>query len=220
MSVLLQLLPLSQAPSHRAWLDDAERARLDGIKDAQRAAQFLAGHCLARQLAGMFAGGEPQAWSLRVAQGGQRWLHHPTQPTLGVSLSHSNETLVAAVGARALGVDVEPAGQSRDWLGLSRAMLSEAEHAPVLAAAAENRASVFLLAWTLKEAWAKRSGRGLQREEARRCTAERAGSAVAEAWTWRQADGLAVALAAWPGAQTRTLGLDDVPCGWRYREGP
>ena len=217
MSLLLQLMPLSEAPSHRTWLDDSERARLLGIKDAQRAAQFLAGHCLARQLAGTFSGGQPQEWSLRVAGNGQRWLDHPSRPTLAVSLSHAGRDVVAAVGTGALGVDIEPGGQARRWLALSRAMLSAPEQAAVAAASDEARAGIFLQAWTLKEAWAKRSGRGLQRDEARRCAAETDNTAQAEAWTWQLADGTNLALAAWPGADVRTLGLEADRRGWRYR---
>ena len=218
MSLLLQLLPLNQAPRNRAWLDAAEQARLDGFKSPERAAQFLAGHCLARQLACVLAGGEPPEWSLRVAGDGRRWLDHARLPTLALSLSHAGPSVLAGVGTRPLGVDIEPAGQARDWIALARTMLSVPEAAAVLAAAESDRAGVFLQAWTLKEAWAKRSGRGLQRTQARRCTAEPCAAAVAEAWTWRHADGSTLALAAWPGAELRRLGVAADAVAWRYVE--
>ncbi|MBW8368361.1 MAG: 4'-phosphopantetheinyl transferase superfamily protein [Arenimonas sp.] len=220
MSLLLQLMPLPLAPAHPAWLDAEERARLDGFADARRAAQFLAGHCLVRQLAAQFAGGEPGEWSLRVSVVGRRCLDHAGFPSLFISITHAQSDVVVAVGTGALGVDVEQAGTPRDWLALGRAMFSPEENEALLAASEAARPALFLQAWTLKEAWAKRSGRGLQRTQARRCSAQACDAAQAEAWTWPRPDGGSLALAAWPGARLGALGVDGDPRGWRYAMAP
>ena len=220
MSVLLQRLPLASAPAQLSWLTAEERVRLAEISDAMRAAQFLAGHGLARQLAAQFAGGEPGQWSLRVAQDGRRWLDHDDRPTVAVSIAHAGDQVAAAVGRQPLGLDIEAPGRPRDWLALARTVFSDAENLALGAASPDSRAAVFRETWTLKEAWAKRSGLGLQRAQARRCSAQPSGTAGAEAWTWVDAQGVAVALAAWPGADIRALGLEGPARGWRYLEAP
>ena len=222
MSVLLQRMPLASAPVQLSWLTAEERVRLAEISDAMRAAQFLAGHGLARQLAAQFAGGEPGQWSLRVAQDGRRWLDHRDLPSVAVSIAHAGDEVAAAVGRQPLGLDIEAPGRPRDWLALARTVFSDAENLALGAASPDSRAAVFRQTWTLKEAWAKRSGRGLQRTQARRCSAQPCGTAEAEAeaWTWADAQGVAVALAAWPGADIRTLGLEGPARGWRYLETP
>lgn len=220
MSVLLQRLPLASAPAQLSWLTAEEHVRLADISDAMRAAQFLGGHGLARQLAAQLAGGEPGQWSLRVAQDGRRWLDHHDRPSVAVSIAHAGDHVAAAVGRQPLGLDIEAAGRTRDWLALARTVFSDAENLALGAASPDSRAAVFRETWTLKEAWAKRSGRGLQRTLARRCSAQPCGSADAEAWTWADAQGVAVALAAWPGADIRALGLEGPARAWRYLETP
>jgi 4'-phosphopantetheinyl transferase len=218
MSVLLQLMPLADAPAHLAWLDDAERMRLAEITDATRAAQYVAGHGLARQLAADLAGGSGPEWRLVVGDDGRRRLEHAQRAPLFVSISHVRAGLSVAVGPQPLGVDLESAGQSRDWLRLAHTMFSPAEVQGLVAEADAARESAFLSTWTLKEAWAKRSGRGLQRQAARRCTAVACGGAEAEAWTWRLPDGGTLALAASPGAHVAIRGVEEKARPWRYLE--
>ncbi len=220
MSVLLQRLSVALAPANVPWLNAHERTRLAEISDPGRAAQFLAGHCLARQLAAQFAGGEPGQWSLRVSPDGHRWLDHASLPTLALSIAHAGDHVAAAVGTRPLGLDIEAPGRARDWLALARTVFSDTENQALQAAGPDQRAGLFLQTWTLKEAWAKRSGRGLQRAQARQCSAEPCDSAAAEAWTWPPAQGVSLALAAWPGADVRAPGLEGPARGWRYGFAP
>jgi 4'-phosphopantetheinyl transferase len=220
MSLLLQLIPLAQAPAHPGWLDAHERERLAGIHDPRRAAEFVAGHCLARQLAAELAGGHAPEWRFEVDGAGRRGLvHDQAGLRLHASISHARAGVAVAVATVPLGVDVEAAGQPRDWLRLAQAMFAPDEVQAVATATGPAREATFLCAWTLKEAWAKRSGRGLQRHEARACLAVDCGAAEAEAWTWRLADGGSLALAAAAGAQVQARGVAGEPRGWRYVAG-
>jgi hypothetical protein len=220
MSLLLQLIPLGDAPAMPAWLDPHEQARLAEITDQARAAQYIAGHCLARQLAAALAGGHASQWRLVVAADGRRRLEHAELASLWTSISHAGASLAVAVGLDPLGVDLEAAGRGRDWMALARTMFSPAEVQVLEAGPDTDLESRFLATWTLKEAWAKRSGRGLQRHEARRCTALACGAADAEAWTWRLPDGGSLALAAAAGAGVRAQGAAGEPRPWRYLETP
>lgn len=218
MSLLLQLTPLSDAPAQAAWLGAEEQVRLADIHDATRAAQYLAGHCLARQLAADLAGGHAGQWQLVVGDDGRRRMEHAQRPPLFASISHVRTLVAVAVGSSPLGVDLEATGQPRDWLALARTMFSPAEVQALAAASESELETRFLATWTLKEAWAKRSGRGLQRQAARRCTAEACDAAGAEAWTWRLPDGGSLALAAPAGAAVVARGVAGAPRPWRYLE--
>ncbi|MCX7033291.1 MAG: 4'-phosphopantetheinyl transferase superfamily protein [Arenimonas sp.] len=213
---LLQLLPLADAPAHVSWLDEDERARLAQITDRARAAQYVAGHCLARQLASDLCGGGAAQWRLTVGGDGRRRLEHPQQATLYTSISHTRTHLAVAVGPAPVGVDLEAAGQARDWLALARTMFSPGETQALAGAGESGREAHFLATWTLKEAWAKRSGRGLQRQAARRCTADACGAADAEAWTWRTPDGGSLALAASVGDAVVARGAPGEARPWRF----
>ena len=218
MSLLLQLTTLDEAPAHPAWLGDDERARLAGITDPTRAAQFVAGHCLARHLAASLSGGSAEHWRLVVGAEGRRRLEHAQFAPLFASISHARSLLAVAVGPQPLGVDLETSGRSRDWLAVARSVFSPAEVQALEALPETGRESSFLTTWTLKEAWAKRSGRGLQRQAARRCTARACDPADAEAWTWWQTGSGPLALAAWAGASVHARGATGEIRAWRYQE--
>jgi 4'-phosphopantetheinyl transferase len=220
MDLLLQLATLSDAPAHPAWLGPDEQARLAGITDATRAAQFVAGHCLARQLAAEAAGGSATEWRFCVDTDGRRWLEHARLAPVYTSISHSRSALAVAVGPSALGVDFETTGRARDWQALAGALFSPEEARHLAAAPEAGREAAFLTLWTLKEAWAKRSGRGLQRQTARRCTARPCDPGDAEAWTWSLPDGGLLALAASAGARVHLRGVAGAGQPWRYLESP
>lgn len=218
MSLLLQLTTLDLAPADVSWLADDERARLAGISDASRAAQFVAGHCLARRLAAEGSGGSETQWRLVVDPDGRRRLEHARLAPLYTSISHAHNRLVVAVGPRPMGVDLEAPGRARDWRALARTVFSPQEVRELEAVPDDRLASAFQTTWTLKEAWAKRSGLGLQRSTARRCTALACEAAQAEAWTWSLPDGGCLAVAASVGTVVQARGVDGQATPWRYRE--
>ncbi|MFY2764811.1 4'-phosphopantetheinyl transferase family protein [Arenimonas sp. MALMAid1274] len=218
MSLLLELTALSRAPAEPGWLAEDERARAASLGDALRGRQFLAGHSLARRLAAELAGGDPWQWRLEVADDQRRVLRRSGADELGVSISHAGDSLAVVVATRPVGIDIESTGRGRDWLALGRTMFSPEENEALRAAGPDALESVFLRTWTLKEAWSKRSGRGLQRQEARRCGALPAAPAEAEARHWVLPGGRQLSLAAWPGAELRAPGLPAAAGHWSYRE--
>jgi phosphopantetheinyl transferase len=81
---------------------------------------------------------------------------------LDVSLSHSVEMVVVAVGDRVrVGVDVEPADRG-DLAGhVARRCFSDAEQAELRGLTGHRRARRFVEIWTQREALVKALGRGL-----------------------------------------------------------
>jgi 4'-phosphopantetheinyl transferase len=141
-----------------AWLTPSERARLQSLGTAARRDTFLAGRWLARRAV-------------------QRWLGRDVLPALDVapsgacrvaggdavfvSISHSAGSVACAVAAVPVGVDIESLRRPRDALGVAQAVHSAAQREALLALPDEARAVAFLELWTLKEAWLKARGQGL-----------------------------------------------------------
>ncbi|ODS63377.1 MAG: hypothetical protein ABS41_05905 [Arenimonas sp. SCN 70-307] len=208
--ILLAVLPLAEAAGQPAWLDAGEQARLDGMASPLRRRQFLAGHGLARRLAESLAGRPAGEWRWSVDDGQRRRLVHVDGEALFVSVSHSGDHVAAAVGRKALGLDLECDPRERDWAGLARSLFE-----PSLVDGVGADPAAFRRAWALAEAEAKRSGDGIQRAWLRRLLMEPANRPDAEAWTWPLAGQGTLALAAWPGATVE--GGPGVPQAWRYR---
>jgi len=208
--IILRLLPLAECEGQPAWLDAGEQARLQGMSSPRRRRQFLAGHGLARQLAEAVTGRPAGEWRWQVDDGQRRRLVHGCGEALFVSVSHSGDRVAAAVGRRALGLDLECDPRERDWPALARSLFE-----PGVARRVGADPAAFRRAWALAEAEAKRSGEGIQRAGLRRLSIEPAGPAEAEAWAWPLAGQGALALAAWPGAVVD--GGPGVPETWRYR---
>ena len=207
--ITLGLMPLTEAEGQPAWLDAGEQARLQGMASPLRRRQFLAGHGLARRLAESMTGRPAGEWRWQVDDGQRRRLVHARGDALFVSVSHSGDRVAAAVGFRALGLDLECDPRERDWAGLARSLFE-----PLVASGIGADPAAFRRAWALAEAEGKRSGEGIQRAHLRRLLIEPAGGSDAEAWSWPLAGQGALALAAWPGAFVE--GAPGVPEAWRY----
>jgi 4'-phosphopantetheinyl transferase len=140
------------------WLTATEQARLQSLGSAARSDTFLAGRWLARRAV-------------------QRWQDVDVLPALDVadsgacviagsdgvyaSISHSAGFVACAVSSVPVGVDVECLTRSRDHLALAETVHGAAQRAQLAALAGHARALPFLQWWTLKEAWLKARGRGL-----------------------------------------------------------
>lgn len=155
----LHFLRLSavDAGEERRWLDELsadERARVEGTAHPLRRRQRLAGLHLARCAAAEFLHILPEQTALRRLPGGQL-----TAKGCCLSLSHSGDLVVCAVGERPLGVDAELIRPAR--MAAARRCFSPGEQALLAAAAPEERDRCFWRIWTGKEALVKRSGQGL-----------------------------------------------------------
>lgn len=176
------------AAEERRWLDALsieERARVAGTAHPLRRRQRLAGLHLARCAAAEFLGIPPEQTALRRRPSGQL-----TAEGCCLSLSHSGDLVVCAVGELPLGVDAERIRPAP--LALAQRCFTDAERALLAAAAPEERDRCFWRIWTGKEALVKRSGQGL--------TALRRADTCAlpppVRLSWQEREGYLIALAA------------------------
>ncbi|MFK4703430.1 4'-phosphopantetheinyl transferase [Roseateles asaccharophilus] len=140
------------------WLTPTEQARFQSLGSTARRDTFLAGRWLARRAV-------------------QRWLQVEVPPALAiadsgacvvdgvphvqVSISHSSGMVACAASDVPVGVDLERLGRPRDHLALAETVHGIAQREQLVALPAAARELPFLTWWTLKEAWLKARGRGL-----------------------------------------------------------
>lgn len=145
-------------PAPRDWLTASEQARLQSLGTEARRASFLAGRWLARRTV--------QRWlvaadlpALEVADSGA--CRVAGRDDVFVSISHSAGSVACAAAGVPVGVDLESPARPRDHLALAETVHSRTQRAGLAALPATERAAVFLQAWTIKEAWLKARGQGL-----------------------------------------------------------
>ncbi|MEJ6005070.1 4'-phosphopantetheinyl transferase superfamily protein [Paucibacter sp. AS339] len=145
-------------PAAQDWLSASELQRLDGFNHPQRRASFLAGRRLMRLALARWPGlSQPR---LIVDEQGRS--HVEDRPDLCLSISHSGAWVACVVADAPLGLDIEDTGRSRDFAALAELVHSPAQCQAIQAApSAAERARQFYQWWTLKEAWFKRQGLGL-----------------------------------------------------------
>ncbi len=78
-----------------------------------------------------------------------------TELNLGLSLAHCPKMVAIALAPGKTGIDCETKGEHRDWLGIANRFFSAREAKVIAATGSEERESVFLRHWVLKEAWIK-----------------------------------------------------------------
>lgn len=148
----------------QAWalLDEEERARADRFRDAGARAQFVAARALLRGAMSACSQQAARPWRFRADARGKPHLDEP-KPEFVFNLSHT-DGLVACALARGgeIGIDVERIAPTADLLTLARANFSRPEADHVAALDGEARTEAFFAIWTLKEAYAKARGLGLQ----------------------------------------------------------
>lgn len=209
----LQLLLAAQAPlAARAqqavpgWLTADEEARLAGMQHAARRQEFMACRWALRELlaAGSHAPDTPAGdWRLDAPEGRAPHLnaqHHgaATAAAAHLSLSHSGAWLACAVAPQPVGIDLEvkdiQSPGRRDVLALAAMACSPGELAQLQALdGGPARQRHFLQIWSLKEAYFKCTGTGVDFATIRRVECRPAGPAapaqipVAHARSWQGA---------------------------------
>lgn len=203
------------------WLVAAERERLEKITAPLRRRQFLAGHWLVRDLAARCRGGAAADWQLETDGRGQPALRN-RNTRLCASISHSGGFVAVAVATQPVGLDLEYPGRPRDLAALAGFTFSPEECRALEDTPDEQRLRQFLSTWSLREAFGKRSGEGLQPSRARRMLAREADPASAEAWLWDLPGQGVLALAAWPGARVSVQAAQALPAPgtWCYENLP
>ena len=154
-------VPAAQVESARAVLSAEERARADRFRAANDRRDYSMAHYLMRRCLSKDGPLEPAAWRFERGPAGKPFL--AGEPGREIGLSHTRDLVACAIADRDIGLDVE----NLDALPRQRASV-ERSFAPAEAAAfARSRGAgrdlVFLELWTLKEAFLKAVGVGLDR---------------------------------------------------------
>ena len=139
-----------------AWLQPGEQRRLATFSTPTRQQQFLAGRWLMREMLARVYGGEPLQQSVDLDDAGASVL-----PRGHANLSHSGEWILVAQADAPIGIDLERLRPRHDLLGLARMVCSERQCEALAALEGEARLHQFYRWWTLKEAWLKARGLGL-----------------------------------------------------------
>lgn len=143
-----------------AWLSGDEQQRFASFTAPRRREQFLAGRWLARALLVQVHGGDALLdWPLSAAVGAPPSVLRGGAPC--IAISHSGDWVACAIAAAPVGLDVETLAPRRDHAALAAAICTLREQERLLALSAARRPIELLLAWSLKEAWLKRRGEGL-----------------------------------------------------------
>lgn len=181
----LQLLLAAQAPlAARAqqavpgWLTADEEARLAGMQHAARRQEFMACRWALRHLLAMGNHTPAGDWRLDAPEGRAPHLnakHHGAAAAAAthLSLSHSGAWLACAVAPQPVGIDLEvrdiQSPGRRDVLALAAMACSPGELAQLQALAdGPARQRHFLQIWSLKEAYFKCTGTGVDFSAIRR----------------------------------------------------
>lgn len=157
-----------RARESEEMLDDAERARLQGIRRAGDRDQYRVAHVVLRQLLGDRLGLDPaRVPFFREPCPGCGGPHgRPAVPgvPLHFSLSHAGDAVLVAFADSPVGVDVErrpePALASQVASELAQ-VLHPAERAELSALPADERPAAVARCWSRKEAYLKGVGIGL-----------------------------------------------------------
>lgn len=136
------------------WLINTEihtAARLSG----PRRQEYLSSRWLIRQAISGASGRPPD--SCRPVSG--RPVATQSPPGWTLSLSHSHGLCACATSSGgALGLDIEPARRHPQWQKVVKRWFTSGEQSWLLES---DDPTLFLMVWTLKEAWLKATGRGI-----------------------------------------------------------
>lgn len=98
---------------------------------------------------------------MQIHFGPQGKPHVTSVPQLHFSISHSYNYVVAAFGSAPLGIDVERIG-NKTFEPIAKRFFAPSEYDYLLSLPKAHRRSAFYQLWTLKEAYIKALGRGMQ----------------------------------------------------------
>lgn len=150
---------------HEGLLEPWELRRLDAVRVPSRRDDVLAARLLLRLCVARFTGASPEEsapaqYCTGCGRTGHGRPYLRDHPGVGVSLSHADGLVAAAVGPGAVGVDVEPSTRRPGPLSVLSRVLPEAD---VRAAAdAPDPGEALLRLWVRAEALLKAGGEGLR----------------------------------------------------------
>lgn len=148
-----------------SWLDEAERHRAIRLIREQDRQHYILAHGALRAVLGRCLGVSPCVVSLGCTETGKPFLKKgaPEHSMITFNLSHShNRALIAVTKAQEIGIDLEWVRSEVDVANLSERYFAPSEHAVIMQAPREQRATTFFRYWVAKEAVLKAQGIGLR----------------------------------------------------------
>ncbi len=144
------------------WLNAGERARWQRFRAATDRQRFLQARALVRSVLAGYLQLPPASVEFAHNQYGKPQLLQQPAP-LQFNLSHTHGLLALVVTRDAdAGVDVEAVTREVEILTLAQRFFAPAETALIKACSADAQRDLFFRLWTLKEAYVKARGLGLQ----------------------------------------------------------
>ncbi|MGW6704447.1 4'-phosphopantetheinyl transferase family protein [Streptomyces sp. NPDC054956] len=148
------------APALRAVLG-RDWAGFQDIEHPGMRGRYAASRLLLKHAAGGALSADPADLELAYGTTGRPYLRGCDQ--IDVSLSHTDELLVVALTSRGLiGVDAEPAARLLYRPGMARRVCTPQEARDIAALDEADRNATLVRLWTLKEAYSKAIGQGMQ----------------------------------------------------------
>jgi 4'-phosphopantetheinyl transferase len=147
------------------WLSYVTPEQRERLSRYRRRADFLrslAGEAMVREIVGAEVGVQPAALAIARSEQGKPYL--ADYPHIHFNISHAGEWVVCAVSEHEVGVDIEKVREKGLSPALIKRVLSEREREQLAALTGEVKKVAFYCFWTMKEAYAKRAGRGLGME--------------------------------------------------------
>lgn len=139
------------------WLSPVEVETAASFRFAEDQDRYRLAHAALRLILSRVLRISPKEVVIGAAHSGK-----PTVPGLEFNISHSGSLALVAIGAVALGVDLERF-RDIDALGLASHYFSFAETRALCAVEPEELQNAFFSCWTRKEAFLKATGDGLSR---------------------------------------------------------
>lgn len=160
----------AQQSCMRDCLSEGEREREQRFTRADDALRFLVTRSHVRDVLARYTGGSPADLQFADGSHGKPYLASPQHAQVHFNLSHSSDLIVVAVSAGAgVGVDVEDARRRSAPLAVADRFFSLDEQRQLRAAGNGSVDHHFYRLWTLKEAYLKARGCGLN-HRLRECT--------------------------------------------------
>jgi 4'-phosphopantetheinyl transferase len=149
----------------RELLCPGEREQAARFTPDRRRREYVFAHGLVRAALSRFAPQvAPTAWRFEKSRYGRPFVSCPrSAERLHFSLSHTDGFVACAVSScERVGIDIEAVDRPVSHLEIARTFFSSAEHADLISLPPAQQRDRFFDLWTLKEAYAKARGLGLQ----------------------------------------------------------
>src|ERR1700722_83821 len=150
-------------PAYQSLMNASELKRVGHFRFERSKDEFILAHVLARLAVADALGLGVGDIDFGYRDTGQPILTRPRHADIFFSLSHTKDLVGCAVNMKSpVGIDVERIERKSERWRLAGRFFSPEEHVSISQAPAADRDRTFLNLWTLKEAYLKANGRGIE----------------------------------------------------------